>query len=260
MLRFFRQLRKDTLMSEKTRKYLFYAVGEITLVVIGILIALQVNNWNEERKNRAEAVEFKERLRNDLSQDKERLQYRIQFFEKVMDFADKARIETQLTTASGPIEKWQYILAVFHAGQTWPYMPSDATYIEIKNSGLMGYIGESKIQNTLSTYYIDNPLQLNQVVGGTKEYRDYSRSLIPVVLQEYIWTECFLIEGLDLQVFDTCEPPDGQVESIEQVYEQISNDQSYIPILTRRHGTLLVRQQIQSDMTKTADVLIDLLQ
>ncbi len=49
MLRFFRQLRKEQLMSEKTRKYLLYAIGEILLVVIGILIALQVNNWNQQR-------------------------------------------------------------------------------------------------------------------------------------------------------------------------------------------------------------------
>ncbi|NJN49867.1 MAG: hypothetical protein HC798_00105 [Polaribacter sp.] len=41
-------------MENKTSKYLKYAIGEIVLVVIGILIALQINNWNEERKNKTE--------------------------------------------------------------------------------------------------------------------------------------------------------------------------------------------------------------
>jgi len=50
MLRFFRQLRKDHFMSNKSRNYILYALGEILLVMIGILLALQVNNWNEERK------------------------------------------------------------------------------------------------------------------------------------------------------------------------------------------------------------------
>ena len=50
MLTFFRRIRKGLVDGGATRKYLFYAVGEIALVVIGILIALQVNNWNETRK------------------------------------------------------------------------------------------------------------------------------------------------------------------------------------------------------------------
>ena len=57
MLKFFRKIRQDLLSTGKTGKpslpagrYLKYAIGEIVLVVIGILIALQINNWNEEKK------------------------------------------------------------------------------------------------------------------------------------------------------------------------------------------------------------------
>ena len=50
MLRFFRQIRKKLMEQNKTRTYIFYAIGEIALVMIGILLALQVNNWNESRK------------------------------------------------------------------------------------------------------------------------------------------------------------------------------------------------------------------
>ena len=50
MLRFFRQIRQKLLTENKFSKYLLYAVGEILLVVIGILIALQVDTWNEGRK------------------------------------------------------------------------------------------------------------------------------------------------------------------------------------------------------------------
>ena len=54
MLRFFRQIRQRMLTHNKFSKYLLYAVGEILLVVIGILIALQIDNWNQERIFRAQ--------------------------------------------------------------------------------------------------------------------------------------------------------------------------------------------------------------
>jgi hypothetical protein len=54
MLRFFRRLRYKLLDEGNLSKYSYYAIGEIVLVVIGILIALQINNWNQENKTRAE--------------------------------------------------------------------------------------------------------------------------------------------------------------------------------------------------------------
>ncbi len=53
MFTFLRKIRKSLVGSGSTQKYLLYAVGEIALVVIGILIALQINNWNERKKSRA---------------------------------------------------------------------------------------------------------------------------------------------------------------------------------------------------------------
>ena len=61
MIKFFRRIRQTLLSENKFSKYLLYAIGEIVLVVIGILIALQINNWNEQRKA---AIEEKEILQN----------------------------------------------------------------------------------------------------------------------------------------------------------------------------------------------------
>ena len=56
MLPFFRRIRQSLLTNGAARKYLFYAAGEVLLVMIGILLALQVNNWNENRKAEKLAV------------------------------------------------------------------------------------------------------------------------------------------------------------------------------------------------------------
>ena len=69
MLRFFRHIRKSLMEQNKVRTYLLYAAGEILLVVIGILIALQVNNWNEERKEQKIADELRLSIISDLTQD-----------------------------------------------------------------------------------------------------------------------------------------------------------------------------------------------
>ena len=66
MIKFFRQIRKNTIMKNETGKYLKYAIGEITLVVIGILIALQINNWNQNRTNENLEAKYQVRLLEDL--------------------------------------------------------------------------------------------------------------------------------------------------------------------------------------------------
>ena len=68
MIKFFRNIRHNLLSKGKKGKYLKYAIGEIILVVIGILIALQINNWNENRKTRKLEAQIYTELKNDLLQ------------------------------------------------------------------------------------------------------------------------------------------------------------------------------------------------
>jgi hypothetical protein len=69
MLRFFRKIRKKHLTSGKTFSYLKYAVGEIVLVVVGILIALQINNWSEARKRANSEQQILSSIKSSLVND-----------------------------------------------------------------------------------------------------------------------------------------------------------------------------------------------
>jgi hypothetical protein len=80
MIKFFRRIRLDLMEKNKTGRYLKYAIGEIALVVIGILVALQINNWNESRKDnlreRAILIQIEEEYRANLAQLEAKMQMR----------------------------------------------------------------------------------------------------------------------------------------------------------------------------------------
>ena len=78
MIKFFRNIRRRLLRENRFTRYLIYAIGEIILVVIGILIALQINNWNEERKLKNLELSYYKNLYQDLIQDSLEVEFKIQ--------------------------------------------------------------------------------------------------------------------------------------------------------------------------------------
>ncbi|MEA1786064.1 DUF6090 family protein [Arenibacter sp. GZD96] len=70
MIKLFRNIREKLIDQNKVSNYFFYAIGEILLVVIGILIALQINTWNESSKNKNYEIYLLAELRNNLIEDK----------------------------------------------------------------------------------------------------------------------------------------------------------------------------------------------
>jgi hypothetical protein len=73
MIKFFRKIRQNLLMENKTGKYFKYAIGEIVLVVIGILIALQINNWNQERQFQNEEKIILKNIHTEFSENRNAL-------------------------------------------------------------------------------------------------------------------------------------------------------------------------------------------
>lgn len=139
-------------MANKTGKYFKYAIGEILLVVIGILIALQVNNWNEVRKNRNQERNFLVRLQADLNTDVENISSSIRANKIRMQRAEflLATIdEPQLVEDSATY----FIQSIEYAGYTNNPVISDNTFEEIKSSGKLSFIRNENLRSTIQEYY-----------------------------------------------------------------------------------------------------------
>jgi hypothetical protein len=89
MIKFFREIRQKLLSKNKFSTYLLYAIGEIALVMIGILLALQVNNWNEQRKDNATEQKILTALQEDLIINIDRLKSDILLEQNTIDQAQK---------------------------------------------------------------------------------------------------------------------------------------------------------------------------
>ena len=86
MIKFFRKIRFHLIENNKTGKYLKYAIGEIVLVVLGILIALQINNWNQNRINGNEELLILKSLNAGLKKDQADILYNKTYFaESIVD-------------------------------------------------------------------------------------------------------------------------------------------------------------------------------
>ncbi len=89
MIPFFRKIRKKMADDNRPLQYARYAIGEILLVMIGILLALQVNNWNEDRKDRVQEQVLLKQLQTEFKSNLEQLDEKIAIRQEIIDSAAK---------------------------------------------------------------------------------------------------------------------------------------------------------------------------
>jgi hypothetical protein len=96
MIKFFRKIRRKLLTENKFSKYLLYAIGEIILVVIGILIALSINNWNQKRLKHEELISVYERIVIDIDNDVRQLSRAVVYYDS-LEYVYKRVINDSIT-------------------------------------------------------------------------------------------------------------------------------------------------------------------
>jgi len=152
MISLFQKIRQNLLLEGKITSYLKYAIGEILLVVIGILIALQINNWNEIRKNQRERIVILNNLKLELTEDFTMLTYTIERLERRKVFADYLYHLITNETKSEGIDSTVIVNALMRSGYIYKFVPSFAVYNEIQNSGKLNLIKPDSIKKQLAIY------------------------------------------------------------------------------------------------------------
>ena len=148
MIKFFRHIRKSLLMENKTGKYFKYAIGEILLVVIGILIALQINNWNENRIKKQFEVTILKNIQQDILADKTDF---ILNHEALKEFTknEQLLLDFLISDSSQPTDTINYanalgadLMATFHT----------ASYNNLQNNDV-GLIRNNTLYKEITRFY-----------------------------------------------------------------------------------------------------------
>ncbi|WGK65854.1 DUF6090 family protein [Croceiramulus getboli] len=130
----------------RTKKYLLYAIGEIILVVIGILIALQINNSNELKKQRVKEVQFLKNLQSDLIFEQDEHERYIAIRENIVNSAQMA-LEHFNGKPVDNIQMFNYL--TFNVGIWQELQRNNNTFIELLNSGSFTIISNDSRKNGL---------------------------------------------------------------------------------------------------------------
>ena len=148
MIKLFRNIRKQLLNEGKTTKYFKYAIGEIILVVIGILIALAINNWNEGVKTRILETKILKELHNNLILDIDEIHNDVSY----MDSINKAcsTIKTYLETHDSPNEALFNTLSILRV--TPHFDPNKSGYQLLQSKGVE-VISNDSLRNAISLLY-----------------------------------------------------------------------------------------------------------
>ncbi|MFD2587402.1 DUF6090 family protein [Croceitalea marina] len=169
MIKFFRHIRQKLLEENRFSKYLLYAIGEIVLVVIGILIALQINNWNENKKDLAKEQLILKQLfseyQNNLKQLDEKILMRNQALEACNNLLNQIDNPTSAINQDG---FYQSLWIIFR----------DPTFDPIKND-IVGSENLRLIQNDTLVRFLSNwSSEVFQVQEMELEYQKFRTEIL----------------------------------------------------------------------------------
>lgn len=156
MIKLFRNIRQNLLLEGKTSKYFKYAIGEIILVVIGILIALSINNWNETRKETNSMHITVNSLIADLKQDSISLNTDMDQINKDLKILDNFKERLSKTTAT--IDTLRHIAH-------YEYLPFFNPSNELNRNTIISLL------STANLYYFDENLKAMILSHNTEQLR-----------------------------------------------------------------------------------------
>ena len=175
MITLFRRIREKLIGEGNVRRYVMYAIGEIALVVIGILIALQVNNWNEERKRQNEENQYLAALHTDFETAEASFQLILGAVQEQLDHNE--RFLTIMDGPVGSVPNDSLLSMIRKAFIDVPFNVQVTAYSDLVNSGKLAVLQSEELRRALSEFETANSLAnsyaeraANQWAGQVTEF------------------------------------------------------------------------------------------
>jgi hypothetical protein len=176
MIKFFRKIRFNLMEQNKTSRYFKYAIGEIILVVIGILIALQINNWNESRKSKTFETEILTQIQANLIKDKITLEEIASNFQKAVASSNKILDSKWTDQDKDSLKYWLGDIMQFDR-----FQPLTNAYEVLKSKGL-DQVQNKELRFLLGTYYDDEAKRSIESIKDVEEV--FKNNWIPIMQKE----------------------------------------------------------------------------
>lgn len=162
----FRKIRKALLSQNRFTKYLLYAIGEIILVVIGILLALQINTWNQEKNNEKEEQFYLNKLQVNLVQDTVYLSNRMRQLNSTLDSLNnfEALLRDKKFKEFTNENTFRSLISLFR------FQPQTSTFDNLISTGKLELISNQAIVDSLFNYYNDLNNYTNQQLAADETY------------------------------------------------------------------------------------------
>ncbi len=151
MIQFFRKIRQNLLMENKTGKYFKCAIGEIVLVVIGILIALQINNWNQSQKEKQIETQYLNNIVRDLNEQLNSIDIQMQMEQSYYEAASYL-IEDYNKDHMFTLDSIFYKRASFLTYRK-TFVITDPTYTDLISSGKISNLKNQVNKDQILNYY-----------------------------------------------------------------------------------------------------------
>ena len=147
MIKFFRKIRQNMITDNKISKYILYAIGEIVLVVIGILIALYVNEWNQNRLLKFEEQKSLKFLKAEFEGNLEKFDYKYNLQKLRKNAIHKILLE-DLSMAQITDLDSLYKMSFY----SWTFVPSFSTYNSLVSTGKLNHFSNDSLKIRLSGF------------------------------------------------------------------------------------------------------------
>ncbi len=172
MIKLFRKIRQKLIEQQKVRSYFVYAIGEIILVVIGILIALSLNNWNQNITYKNELTQIVKEVRNDLNKD-------IEFLNVMMEISKETIYSIDnLLNNDNKMSEDSLLINIAGVHRFTYFVPTNFGYNKLNKHPRTELLPDN-LTNHLTTYYTGYSIQRNDMISQTgtlynfNYYRNY---------------------------------------------------------------------------------------